>query len=274
MFSTNTIVIAPEWQALLQATGLDSVGAIYAYDGGTKAIPGKATELRRIVLTNDGQTATLFVKKYWYPTPRLRWSGFYRGIFFGWSKVHREFENLRRLRAWGLDAPSPVAYAEERRGRWLWRSVLISESVAQPVSLDLFIRDQRPGKTGRRDLIDRLAAYTRRMHEHRFVHHDYFWRNILLSGGALDHFYLIDSHKGRQWRWGGQAARAKDLATLDAPAPAFFRRTERLRFFLRYAGHERLTAADKKLLRRVLRVAAPLREAQLRRVNTAKPFNH
>ena len=272
MVSTNTIVIAPEWQALLQAHGLNSVAAIYAYNGGTKDNSGKATELRRIELSANGRTATLFVKKYWYPTSRLRWSGCYRGTFLGWSKVHREFENLRRLRMWGLDAPAPVAYAEERRGRWLWRSVLISESVPEPVSLDLFIRDQRPDRAARRTLIDRLAEYTRRMHDHRFVHHDYFWRNILLSGGSLEHFYLIDSHKGRQWRWCGQTACAKDLATLDAPAPAFFRRSERLRFFLRYVGHDRLSVADKKLLRLTLRLAAPLREPQLQRVRTAKTF--
>jgi hypothetical protein len=60
------------------------------------------------------------------------------------------------------------------------------------------------------------------------------------------------------------------LATLDAPAPWFFRRTERLRFFLRYRRHPHLTAADKKLLRRVLKLAEPLREKQLGRVRRGR----
>jgi hypothetical protein len=66
-------------------------------------------------------------------------------------------------------------------------------------------------------------------------------------------------------------SRAKDLATLDAPAPGFFRRTERLRFFLRYRGHATLANEDKKLIDLVLRVAEPMRATQLRRVANARP---
>jgi hypothetical protein len=178
----------------------------------------------------------------------------------------------------------------------LLRSFLISEGVFNPMPLDVFIRDRLPAlpleesRRVRRELIERLAHCTRRLHEHGFVHHDYFWRNILLSGGELTRFFLIDAHKGRCWRPGGERpSRAKDLAALDAPAPRFFRRTERLRFFLLYRGHppsavavserpglasnasllprtgRQLDAQDKALLRLALRLAAPMREKQLRR---------
>jgi hypothetical protein len=115
-----------------------------------------------------------------------------------------------------------------------------------------------------------LADYTRRLHDHRFVHHDYFWRNIILTGDSLEHFHLIDAHKGRRWRlWEANRCRAKDLATLDAPAPPFFRRTDRLRFLLAYCGHARLTPADKRLIRWTVRLAEPMRSKQLMRVRTA-----
>ncbi|MGD0650426.1 MAG: lipopolysaccharide kinase InaA family protein [Verrucomicrobiia bacterium] len=272
------VVIAPDWQELLHRHGLDSMDTLYALHEGTVLKAGKATELCRVEFNDAGVARTLYIKKYWYPTSRLRWSGFYRGTFLGISKVRREFENLARLRQWGLDAPAAVAYGEERRERWLHRSFLISEGVPEPLSLDLFIRDYLPSSADnerrrlRREIIERLADYTRRMHEHQFVHHDCFWRNILLSGGALTHFFLIDSHKGRCWkRWMETRSRAKDLATLDAPAPRFFRRTERLRFFLRYRGHARLTNEDKELIDLVLRVAEPMRATQLRRVANARP---
>lgn len=252
-------VIAPEWQPLLKSHGLDNAEAIFNCTAGTTIKAGKNTEVRRLEL--DGRT--LFLKKYLYPTFRLRWSGATRGTFLGISKAHREFQNLQNLRQWELDAPAPIAYCEERRCRWLYRSALLSEGIPNPVSLDVFIRGPRG------NLINRLADYTRRMHKHRFVHHDYFWRNILLSGNSLDHFYLIDSHKGQQWCCEELASRSKDLATLDAPAPAYFRRTERLRFFLRYLNHDRLTSEDKKLLREVLRQAEPMRATQLRRVREA-----
>ena len=122
-------------------------------------------------------------------------------------------------------------------------------------------------RQARRTLVENLAAYTRRLHERHFVHHDYFWRNILLTGRSLEHFFLIDAHKGRTWRtWEERRARARDLAALDAPAPHFFRRSERLRFFLLYRGRRTLDSADKALLRQTLRLAEPMRERQLRRV--------
>ncbi|MGA2222366.1 MAG: lipopolysaccharide kinase InaA family protein [Verrucomicrobiia bacterium] len=278
MLARNKVVIAPEWRALLRANRLDSVEKVYAFSGGTVLKGGGATELRRVELPEAGRSRVLFVKKYCYLTSRLRWSGFYRGTFLGISKVRCEFENLARFRQWGLDAPAAVAYGEERRGRWLHRSFLISEGVPEPLPLDLFIRDYLPSlgrderRRLRREMIERLADYTRRMHEHRFVHHDYFWRNILLSDGSLAYFFLIDSHKGRCWKpWMENRSRAKDLAMLDAPAPGFFRRTERLRFFLRYRGHATLANEDKELIDLVLRVAEPMRATQLRRVANARP---
>jgi tRNA A-37 threonylcarbamoyl transferase component Bud32 len=272
--------IAPEWQELLRQRGLLSVEAVYQLREGAVLKGGAATELRRLELRDDKQTRVLFIKKYWYPTFKLRWSGFYRGTFLGTSKVRREFENLARLREWGLDAPAPVAYGEERRNRWLYRSYLISEGVPSPMPLDLFIRDVLPTMPARErrrqqtELLQRLADYTRRMHEHHFVHHDYFWRNILLSERSLEHFFLIDSHKGRCWKsWAELQGRAKDLATLDSPAPRFFRRSERLRFFLRYREHSRLTTGDEDLVRLILRLAKPMRTSQLNRVCRAQPVS-
>ena len=195
--------MAPDWQALLQAHRLDNVERVYALQEGTVLKPGATTEVRYLEWRDHGMRREIYVKKYWYPTLGDRWSGFHRGTFLGISKVRREFENLARLRAWGLDAPAAVAYGEERQAGWLQRSFLISEGVHEPLPLDLFIRDWLPTlpaseqRQARREVIERLADYTRRMHEHRFVHHDFFWRNILLSGLSLAHFFLIDSHKGR-----------------------------------------------------------------------------
>jgi tRNA A-37 threonylcarbamoyl transferase component Bud32 len=232
--------------------------------------------VREITVRKDGLPRTVFLKKYWSASLASCFKAFGRGAVLGRSKVCREYENLRRLRQWGLDAPEPIGYGEERRCRFLKRSFLLSEGVPQPRPLDSLIRDHLPRlqpaqrANARRELIDRLADYTRRLHQRGFVHHDLFWRNIILSGGGLDHFYLIDAHKGRRWwPWADTASRAKDLAALDAPAPAYFRRTERLRFFLRYRGRARLTQKDKRLIARTLKIAAPLRLRQSQRVAQA-----
>jgi len=238
---------AKEWQPLLRAHGLDSVAAIYELDEGRGFTKTRTTEVRRVQL---GDRA-VFIKKYWVTKPSQIVSAATRGAVFGKSKVRREYENLVWLRAHGLDAPAPVAYGEERRARCLVRSCLLSEAVEgkafNPQHDDWLL----------------LADYIRRLHAQHFFHCDLFWRNILVAGNS---FYLIDAHKGGYRR----GSVAQDLAALDAPAPWFFRRTERLRFFLRYRNHPRLTVADKKLLHRLLRLAEPMRQKQLGRVRRGR----
>jgi tRNA A-37 threonylcarbamoyl transferase component Bud32 len=265
-------LITHGWEDILRTHGLDTVERVYRIGSGQVVTHSSSTEVRRLEVGSGANVRTIFIKKYWVTKPSQLWKGMFRGTFFGISKARREFENLARLRAWGLDAPEPVAYGEERLARWLMRSYLISLGIPQPVPLQVFIGSHlaalpaREAHELRRELIDRLADYTRRLHEHRFVHRDFFWRNILISGIDLRHYYLIDAHDGRLWLPGeSDRARAKDLATLDAPAPHYFRRSERLRFFQRYLGQPKLRPQDKELLRLTLKQAAPMREKQLRR---------
>ena len=277
MLASEKIIVAPGWETCLQASGLDSVAGVYGFSGGEVIVRSGSTEVRRVQLREGAAMRPVFIKKYWASHRRQLCSGALRGTFLGWSKARREYRNLGRLRQWGLDAPAPVAYGEERRCRWLTRSFLMSEGVDDPCMLDVFIRNELARAAGpedrafRRQLIDSLARYVRRLHEHRFVHHDLFWRNVILSGHDLSHFYLIDAHKGGLWLPGaGTWARAKDLATLDAAAPAFFRRTERLRFLLGYLGLGRLDVRGRRLARRVMHAAAPQRAKQIRRVQEGR----
>jgi tRNA A-37 threonylcarbamoyl transferase component Bud32 len=254
VLSTSKLVIAADWQPTLRRLGLDRFEALWSL-GGTIVKSARSTEVLRATL--DGRC--VFVKKYRVSGPNQLLSAVTRGALFGRSKVRREYENLQQLRQWGFDAPAPVAWAEQRRAGWLVRSLLLTEAVPDATPLDQYILNQP-----HRLLIERLAEYLRRLHQHNFVHHDLYWRNILLAGNSLEHFYLLDAHKG------GPGDPAQDLATLDAPAPWFFRRTERLRFFLRYRAHDRLSGEDKRLVRRLLRLAAAMRERQLRRVREAR----
>lgn len=273
MLRRENNVITPCFTALLRAHQLTTVDAVYQMTAGDVITRSGSTEVRRVTLGHGPDASSFFIKKYWISRTKQLWSGMFRGTLFGCPKARREFENLAALRAMELDAPEPVSFGEERKAGWLVRSYLISKGVPSPTPLHEYIRDQLAPLTGeartrtRRTLIEHLATYTRRLHEHHFVHHDYFWRNILLSREDLDHFYLIDAHKGRRWNpWADRQSRASDLAALEAPAPRFFRRTERLRFFLLYRGHRHLDAGDKALIRHTLQLAEPMRERQLTRV--------
>ena len=291
MLATSKLTIAPDWQNRLHARSLDRFDALWQLPGHAVKT-GRSTEVTRTEIDDR----TVFIKKHRATGLNQLLSAITRGALFGTSKVRREFENLRQLRQWGLDAPAPVAIGEHRVAGWLVRSLLVSEAVVEPVPLDQFIvenfsphlhplpasgerrlpvplsllKGEGQGEGSiRRNLIDRLADYVSKLHGHRFVHHDLYWRNIILTKNSLDHFYLIDAHKGRVWR-DEPTGRAQDLATLDAPAPAYFRRTERLRFLLRYLGKPKLDTDAKALARLALELAGPMRDRQLARVREAR----
>ena len=275
----SKIVISSDWQPLLRKAGLTTVDEVYRYDDGKIITRSGSTQVMRVELPISAPVACFYIKKYWFDTARRRFRGMLRETFLGSSKARREFENLLRLKAWGIDVPEAMAYGEERRGGWLFRSFLISAGVPDSMGLDSYMAhvvsclpdDER--RRVKRRIIRSLADQTRRMHSHRFVHHDYFWRNILVSGRDLDRFHLIDAHKGRCWRSETSVTpRALDLAALDAAAPWFLSRADRLRFLLRYRREASLSRATKSLAKRILELAHPMRRRQLRRVqNSPRP---
>ena len=54
------VVIAADWQTLLQTHRLDSVEAVYALQTGTIVKPGATTELRRLEFREDGVRRELY----------------------------------------------------------------------------------------------------------------------------------------------------------------------------------------------------------------------
>src|SRR5262245_31827797 len=251
MWVTTNMTAAPDDLPLLRAHSLDSVEGVYRCGLGTVVAGSGTTETRRMELTGPAGARPVYLKKYWYPTFWRRVRALGRGTFLGTPKVRREYDSLLQMRAWGLDAPQPIAWGEERVAGFLSRSFLITEGVPDPTPLHEFLSHTLPSvppaaRAGkRRELIHKLARCARRLHRHRFAHHDLFWRNVILSGQSLEHFFLIDAHKGACWKPGGELrARAQDLACLDAAAPWFFHRTERLRFYLAYAEKRKLERED------------------------------
>ena len=97
-----------------------------------------------------------------------------------------------------------------------------------------------------------LARATRILHDHHFTHNDLKWRNLLVNDQA--ELFLIDCPTGAFW-WGPLLSyrMIKDLACLDKVAKYRLSRTQRLRFYLQYRGHARLSAADKRKVRSIVK---------------------
>ena len=267
---------APGWEARLRAAGLNSFEPAFLGDQGTVVRRSGSSEVRRVEV--EGARQVLFLKKSWVTRWAQLRSRVFRGMLFGASQVRREFANLARLHEWQLTEAMPLAFGEERRAGWLWRSFLITTGIAEPMPVDAFIRDVLPRLAGaerrsvRGELLRQVARLTRVMHARQFTHGDLYWRNLVIAGNELARLSLIDMPRGRSHRRElSVAARASDLAALDAPAPRFFRRSERLRFLLDYRQTRRLDAGGKELIRQVLKAAEPMRRKQLAHVGADAP---
>lgn len=172
------------------------------------------------------------------------------------SRVRAEWDNLYLFRRLGIATPEPIAIGE-RRCRGIFRQgVLVSAEIPQAIDLaqlagtraDLF-----QDRVWFGELCHKLAAPLRRLHDIGFAHNDLNWRNVLLTLEPQLKVYFFDCPNGRRWVWPFRQFRiAKDLAHLDKMGRRYLSRSQRMRFYLAYAGHRRLGAADKRLLRLVL----------------------
>jgi hypothetical protein len=187
-----------------------------------------------------------------------RWFGL-RGLVAP-QRVVKEWENLLRFHEWGIPTATLVGYGQERvRGSFV-RGALVTAEIPQTADLAAMARN---GDDRLRDarwvagVIRQVACHTRRLHSEGFAHNDLKWRNLLVNDGATPTVYLIDCPSGGFWR--GPMLRyriIKDLACLDKVAKYHLSHTQRLRFYLDYVGHTRLSAADKRRVRRILKFFA------------------
>lgn len=188
-----------------------------------------------------------YVKQYWSAGKGLR-------RWLGRPRVKAEWQNLRLFAQWGIPTAPVVAWGLERSKGCFGRGALITAELAGTEDLAALARNHDP-RLRQRDWLDKvshqLAEATRRMHRNGFAHNDLKWRNLLVDpAGEL---YLIDCPTGSFW-WGPllRYRVIKDLACLDKVAKYHLSRTRRLRFYLQYRGRERLSANDKRRLRKVL----------------------
>ena len=170
-------------------------------------------------------------------------------------RIQAEWVNLQRFASWGIPTVDVVAYGLERRFGAFVRGALVTRGLESSVDLAALVARQDPRLTDSAwiDAISRqLAEATRTLHEQGFAHNDLKWRNLLVN--EQDTVFFIDCPTGGFW-WGPFLRHRiiKDLACLDKVAKYALRRTQRLRFYLQYTGHRRLTADDKVRVHAVLR---------------------
>lgn len=233
--------LAPGYSALSDAFG--SLDRVFALQGEQLT----RDEVSDVIRVECGG-ARYYVKRY-----RKAGRGMLRN-FLGKPRIQGEWENLLWFAKWGLPTAPIAAYGLERRyGRFI-RGAMITQEIPNTVDLAHLSKqqDQRLRDADWVDSISRqIAAATRTLHQHGFIHNDLKWRNLLVDDH--DRLHLIDCPLGGFWQGMLLDYRiVKDLKCLDHYAKSNLSRTQRLRFYLHYVERTRLLEADKKHVRRIL----------------------
>lgn len=247
---------APGYDDLVSRLGLDDPRRAPAFDRGEVVSASATSTVRRFL--DDATGRRFYLKVYRYPLrrPRRLFTFTYRR-----SRTRTEWESLLHLRAHDVPVVEPVAYGSHRVARVMRSCFLLTRESEGAVDGDTWLEEfhgrvrDDAWRERRRQVLADSADLVRRMHGADFFDYDLKFRNVLVDDdGRTVSFELLDFPKGQiipASRAAAQRrARVWDLATLDKHAPRWFSRTERLRWFRRYAGRE-LDDDDRALLREV-----------------------
>ena len=225
------------------AVDFGSLEAVFALQG-ERITRDIVSELVRV--ERDG--VSYYVKRYRQGGKGLR-------RYLGRPRIKAEWQNLKRFEKWGIPTAHVLAWGLERRLGLFDRGAMVTRELPQTRDLAImaYERDSLLSDTSWvRRISQQVAEITRRMHDHHFVHNDLKWRNLLVDQAGQ--VFLIDCPSGAFW-WGPLLRYRidKDLACLDKVASKVLTRSQRLRFYLQYRGRERLSAGDKRRVRRILK---------------------
>ncbi len=173
----------------------------------------------------------------------------------------KEWRAILAFHARGIPTITPVAAGRKLLGGAIVKeSFLLTDGLEDARRLDHFLKERfgmpcrGEALSDKRAILARLADLSRDMHRKGFNHRDFYLCHIFTdSRGRL---FILDLHRvdirkkvGRRWI-------VKDLAALlfssmEAPVTS----GQRMAFYKRYMGIERLSAKDKVFIREVTRKA-------------------
>ncbi|NWK54097.1 hypothetical protein HW115_00620 [Verrucomicrobiaceae bacterium N1E253] len=211
---------------------------------------------------SDGEKVVVYFKLYGYRRLRRALSRIFKP-----TRSQSEIANLKWFKELGIPCCEPVLQGVYRNCFGIARNcMLITRELTGTQQLDDFVPalretvpDEEQRKAIRRNLYVSLASSLKKIHDRRFYHDDFKWRNILVRrAGAAEstevEVFWIDCPNGYFDRTGGMRGKhgmVKDLATFDYDAKKWVSDEERMLFLSLYSGEAPNSPALKALFSEV-----------------------
>lgn len=181
--------------------------------------------------------------------------------------IQIELANLMHYARCGFDALEPIAWGWKRTKEGD-KGFLLLEELQGYTSLKeyLSMHDRKKDSLSLTKLANALADMVATIHNNGLVHQDLFSWHIFVKKQRdkfifqpIDLERTIKKSKTFYSNWVIFFKKAQDLAVLHLTVPwPLVRFTVRLRFFLRYKNHQRLTKKDKWVIKLILRISKRL----------------
>jgi len=254
---SKSLFIEPDYKTAFSKLGLTSIDAVFSFNVGQNlAKDNLARHRSRLQFEINPPPTTAFLKRYDNPPVLAQFKNWlcHRKI----SSMSRcDFEPTNKLAAAGVNTPKTISYGEQ----WGWifekRSFIITEKIANAESLERKLPDcfNKPTTVEklklRRAFIAQLASFVKKFHATGYRHRDLYFSHIF--HGDNGQLHLIDLARAFKPIVFAERFRIKDIAQVYYSAPGrYFSKTDRLRFYLGYIGHNKLTTKDKLFIRKVI----------------------
>ncbi len=258
---SESFFVDPDYRAALGKLGLTSLEAVFSFDAarnlGKKNLASFRSRLQfDIDAPGSPQPTTVFLKRYDAPPAATQLRGWLAARGRKSCAMH-EYVSMVELAAAGIGTPRPICCGQQWGILLEKRSFIITRKIPDAEALERKLPDcfGKPANAEnlrlRRDFAARLACFVKKFHETGYRHRDLYFSHIFY--GDKERFFLIDLARAFRPVVLGRRFQIKDLAQVCYSAPGrHFSRTDRLRFYLAYAGRSKLTQEDKVFLRAVI----------------------
>jgi len=278
--TSKSFFIDSDYKTAFSKSGLTSIEDVFSFDAAENLTKSNLARFRtRLQFEIDSpqlpSSTTVFMKHYDRPPVLVQ--------LRNWLSRHNrkscalcEFEAANKLTAAGINTPKVISYGEQWDALLEERSFIITEKIPDAESLERKLPDffHSPTTTEnlklRKNFIVQSAHFIRKFHETNYRHRDLYFSHIFY--GDKGKFYLIDLARVFRPMVLRRRFQIKDIAQVYYSAPAkHFSKTDRLRFYMAYAGQSKLTKKDKIFIRKVINKAERMARHDLKHGRVA-PF--
>ena len=251
----NHLIFNKEYLEVLDNMHFDSFESVWNCQAGKTIKRIKARSVIRFEIQITGRKRVFYLKHH-----NTKFVSLQRILALFTTKLissegKKEFENICDFRKNGLGTVTPVIFGE-RLVKFFWiQSFLITEDFSPFISLEYMLRDNPEFFTGekgsdrKRNLINKIGMFARKMHKKGFNHRDFNATHILLHYKdksdapdiALFDLQRVDRSSALQFRW-----IIKSLAELNYTLPErIFNEEDRICLLLSYKGKKTLNVWDR-----------------------------